>query len=134
MDEILSSFKAGRAEEYSPLALAYIGDAFFEIIARSEALSRGNAPVNKLHRSAREIVKAGAQSRMYFKIKNMLTEDEAAVFKRGRNANSHTVPKNADLSDYRHATGLEAVFGYLYLKGRAERALELYMEGRKEDE
>lgn len=110
-----------KPREYSPLVLAYIGDAVFEIFIRTEVVSRGNAPVNKLHKTAREYVKASAQAKIYDKIKTYLTEEEEAVFKRGRNAKSGTVPKNADLSDYKHATGLEALFGYLYLDGQIER-------------
>lgn len=107
--------------EYSPLVLAYVGDAVFEIFIRTEIVSRGNAPVNKLHKAAKEYVKASSQAAMYHKIKSYLTEEEEAVFKRGRNAKSSTVPKNADLLDYKHATGLEALCGYLYLDGQINR-------------
>lgn len=113
----------------SALALAYIGDAVFEILVRTLVLSAGNAPVNKLHKKARAIVNAKAQAEMYFRIADCFTEEEAAVFKRGRNAKSFTVPKNADLMDYRHATGLEAVFGFLYLDGKLDRAITLFKLG-----
>ena len=117
-------------KELSPLVLAYIGDAVFEIFVRSKVLFEfGNAPVNKMHKRSREMVKAKGQSDMYFSIQNLLTDEEEAVFRRGRNAKSHTVPKNADLMDYRCATGLEAVFGYLYLKGDIKRLEELFTAG-----
>ena len=114
---------------FSPLALAYIGDAVFEVLVRLTVMTDGNAPVNRLHKKARDMVNAKAQAEMYFRIKKQLTEEEAAAFRRGRNAKSFTVPKNADLMDYRHATGLEAVFGYLYLKGDSARAAELFRMG-----
>ena len=114
---------------FSPLALAYIGDA----VVRLTVMTDGNAPVNRLHKKARNMVNAKAQAEMYFRIKKQLTEEEAAAFRRGRNAKSFTVPKNADLMDYRHATGLEAVFGYLYLKGDSARAAELFRMGMESE-
>lgn len=118
--------------EYSPLALAHIGDAIFEVLVRLTVLTDGNAPVNKLHKKARDIVNAKAQAEMYQRIRAHLTEEEEAVFRRGRNAKSFTVPKNADLMDYRHATGLEALFGYLYLKGDKARVVALFQLGMAE--
>ncbi len=109
--------------------LAYIGDAVFEIIARTLTVSKGNAPVNVLHRKTSAIVKAKSQSDIYFKIEGILTEEEHSVFKKGRNAKSYTSPKNADITDYRHATGLEALFGYLFLEKRMDRAVELFKIG-----
>lgn len=114
---------------FSPLVLAYIGDAVFEVLVRLTVMTDGNAPVNRLHKKARDIVNAKAQAELYFRIRDTLTEEEAAVFRRGRNAKSFTVPKHADLMDYRHATGLEALFGYLYLKGDSARAAELFRMG-----
>ena len=105
--------------ELSPLVLAYM-------LARTRVLSLGNRPVNKMNAEAKKIVNAKSQSEAYFKIRDALTEDEAAVFRRGRNANSYTHPKNMDINDYRHATGLEALFGYLYLSGQNERITELF--------
>ena len=113
----------------SPLGLAYIGDAVYEMLVRLTVLTDGNAPVNKLHKKAKNLVNAKAQAQMYFRIVKELTEDEAAVFRRGRNAKSFTTPKNADLMDYRHATGLEALFGYLYLKGEKQRVIALFSLG-----
>lgn len=120
--------------ELSPLVLAYIGDAVFELFVRTMVLSKGNAPVNKMHKRSREIVKAKGQSDMYFKIEDMLTEEEQSVFRRGRNAKSHTMPKNANLIDYKHATGLEALFGYLYLQGKMERLMMLFNKGILKEE
>lgn len=117
----------------SPLTLAYIGDAVFELMVRTLVLADGNAPVNRLHKKARDQVNAKAQANFYFRIADMLTETEAAVFRRGRNAKSFTTPKHADLIDYRHATGLEALFGYLYLDGNMTRALELFRLGIQEN-
>lgn len=118
-----------RAENLSPLTLAYIGDAVFEMIVRTYVISKGNAPVNTLHKKAKGFVNAKAQSEMYFKIKDILTEEEQNIFKRGRNSKSFTVPKNAELMDYKHATGLEAVFGFLYMDKQFERILELFEKG-----
>ena len=115
--------------EVSPLALAYIGDAIYEIFVRTMVLSKGNAPVNKLHKQSREYVNAKAQSNMYHVIEEHLTEQEKAIFRRGRNAKSFTNPKIMDLSDYRYATGLEALFGFLYISGDMERALMLFQIG-----
>ena len=79
-----------------------------------------------MNAKAKKIVNAKSQCEAYFKIKDIITDDEAAVFKRGRNANSYTHPKNMDINDYRHATGLEALFGFLYLSGNNERITELF--------
>ena len=126
---LLTSQPLGHERELSPLALAYVGDAVFELMIRSFVISEGNAPVNKLHKKARNFVNAKSQAQMAFRMMEFFTEDEMAVFRRGRNAKSFTVPKNADIMEYRHATGLEAVFGYLYLSGNLERALELLKVG-----
>lgn len=112
--------------ELSPLVLAYIGDAVYEVLVRTRVVAEGNAPVNKMNSKARRMVNAKAQCNAYFVMEDKLTEDELAVFRRGRNANSYTHPKNMDISDYRHATGLEAVFGYLYLSGQQERITEIF--------
>ncbi|MCI1931375.1 MAG: ribonuclease III [Clostridia bacterium] len=129
MSIILDAFDKSHINDYSPLVLAYIGDAVFELIVRTLVLSFGNAPVNKLHRKSSQIVKAKSQAEMYFKIENMLSDEEMSILKKGRNAKSFTSPKNADISDYRHATGVEALFGYLYLHDRLDRAIELFKAG-----
>ncbi len=120
------------ARTLSPLVLAYVGDGVYEMLVRLSVLSLGNAPVNHLHKKSRNLVNAKAQRELYFRIESALTEEEAAVFRRGRNAKSHTTPKNGDLIDYRHATGLEALFGFLYLDGQQERVLELFAMGMEE--
>lgn len=119
-------YRGASPRELSPLVLAYVGDAVYEILARTRVVSLGNCPVNKMNSKAKKIVNAKSQCEAYFKIQDILTDDEAAVFRRGRNANSYTHPKNMDINDYRHATGLEAVFGYLYLSGQNERIVELF--------
>ena len=111
--------------ELSPLNLAYIGDAVFELYVRIRLIS-GRESVNKLHKKAKDIVSAEAQAKMYYRLIEMLTDEELAVIKRGRNAKSVTVAKNASISAYRHATGLEALFGYLFLKGEHERLSALF--------
>ncbi len=110
--------------QYSPLALAYLGDCVYELFVRTYLLKDANFPVQKLHKSAIKLVNAKAQSDLYQKIKDVLTEEETAIYKRGRNTNSHP-PKNQDLVDYKSATGVEALIGYLYLKGESDRILEL---------
>lgn len=115
--------------EYSPLALAYIGDGVYEIFVRTYVMSKGNAPVNKLHKASRDLVRAEAQASIYRMIEPMLTEEEKDVLRRGRNAKSISSPKNADIRDYRHATGLEALIGYLYLDKQIARIDELITVG-----
>ena len=110
---------------FSPLTLAYIGDVVYEIVIRTIIVEKGNAPVNKLHHKASSLVKAVAQKEAMEKILPLLTEEEEAVYKRGRNAKSYTSAKNASVIDYRIATGFEALMGFLYLMGRNERMLEL---------
>ena len=122
------------AKQYSPLTLAYIGDAVYEIIIRTILVEHGNAPVNKLHKKASSLVKAQAQANLIHLIEKDLTEEELAVYKRGRNAKSATTAKNASIQDYRTATGLEALIGYLYLDNQMERALRLVRFGLEQME
>ena len=110
---------------YSPLTLAYIGDAIFELVVRTVLVERKNTQAEKLHKAATKIVKAETQALMIEAIKEELTEEELAVYKRGRNAKAVTRAKNATMSEYRRATGFEALMGYLYLKGDIARMLEL---------
>lgn len=110
---------------FSPLTLAYIGDAIYELMIRSIIVERGNAPVNKLHKRSSRLVKAQTQAEAAVKLTEVFTDEEMAVYKRGRNTRSHTMAKNADMMDYRMATGFEAVMGYLYLKQDYARILEL---------
>ena len=124
---------------YSPLTLAYIGDGIYDLVIRSLVVAKGNTRASELHKRTSQIVKAhtlkveidpaqvedvGLQIR--------LTEEEAAVYKRGRNAKSFTMAKNATMSDYRKATGFEALMGYLYLKDEFERLVELVKTGVEE--
>lgn len=111
----------------SPLTLAFIGDTIFDLIIRTKVIERGNAPVNKLHRYASHVVNATAQAEIVEKIKDSLTKEELSIWKRGRNAKSYTSAKNASIKDYRAATGLEALLGWLYLGGRMDRILELIL-------
>lgn len=110
---------------YSPLTLAYIGDAIFELVVRTVLVERKNTQAEKLHKAATKIVKAETQALMIEAIKDELTEEEMAVYKRGRNAKAVTRAKNATMSEYRRATGFEALMGYLYLKGDMERMIIL---------
>ena len=110
---------------FSPLTLAYIGDAIFELVVRTVLVERRNCQAEKLHKAATKIVKAETQALMIEAIKEDLTEEELVVFKRGRNAKAMTRAKNATMSEYRRATGFEALMGYLYLKGDMERMIEL---------
>ena len=114
---------------YSPLTLAYIGDAIFELVVRTVLVERKNTQAEKLHKAATKIVKAETQALMIEALKEDLTEEELAVFKRGRNAKAMTRAKNATMSEYRRATGFEALMGYLYLKGEKERMIELIRLG-----
>jgi len=113
------------AKQYSPLTLAYIGDGIYEIIIRTILVGQANAPVNVLNKKASALVKAQSQANLIHAIEADLTEEELAVYKRGRNAKSATSAKNASIRDYRTATGFEALMGYLYLMGRTDRMLEL---------
>ncbi len=125
--------KAANASAVSPLALAFIGDTVFDLLIRSELVCEANRPVNDLHKMASKRVCAAAQAEGIKKIMPLLTEDETSVFKRGRNAHTGGIPKNASSADYHYATGLESLFGWLYLKGDTERIKYLYSEISKND-
>lgn len=114
-----------KVKQYSPLTLAYIGDAAYELVVRTVLVSRANTQVNKLHHAASNLVKAETQSRMIDVLEPHFTPEEEHIYKRGRNAKSYTSAKNASITDYRRATGFEAVMGYLYLKGEFTRMLDL---------
>lgn len=116
-------------QTYSPLTLAYIGDAAYELVVRTFLVDQGNSRPDKLHRKASSMVKAAAQAAMAEALKDSLTEEELAVYRRGRNAKSPTMAKNASMSDYRKATGFEALMGYLYLKGEQKRLIDLVYAG-----
>lgn len=118
---------------YSPLTLAYIGDGVYELVIRTILVKKGNCPVNQLHKHASSLVKAGTQSKMMETLEPILTEEELAVYKRGRNAHSPTMAKHATMADYRRATGFEALMGYLYLKEDYSRIVELVRKGIPEE-
>ena len=116
-------------QTYSPLTLAYIGDAAYELVVRTFLVDQGNSRPDKLHRKASSMVKAAAQAAMAEALKDSLTEEELSVYRRGRKAKSPTMAKNASMSDYRKATGFEALMGYLYLKGEQKRLIDLVYAG-----
>ena len=122
----------------NPVSLAFLGDGVYELLVRRMVLARhGSLSANKLHKLCVEYVKAAAQSQAFLKIEPVLTEEEHSIFKRGRNANGVSVPKSATPKDYRTATGLEALFGYLYLLGKTKRIEELFIiltEGEEEND
>lgn len=112
-------------KQLSPLTLAFLGDAVFELMVRERLVRKGSAPAGKLHKQAVKVVCASAQAEAVAALAPLLTEEETAIFKRGRNTHS-SVPKNADPADYRAATGLETLFGFLHVKGDTNRERELF--------
>lgn len=116
-------------KEYSPLTLAYIGDCIYDLIIKTIVINEGNQQVQKLHKKTSSFVQASAQSKMMRTIQEHLTEEEHSVYKRGRNAKSVSPAKNQSVTDYRRATGFEALLGYLYLKKEWKRMLELVKMG-----
>ena len=114
---------------FSPLTLAYIGDGVYELVMRTVLVQRGNRKASRLHEEASRLVKASAQSEILRRIEPHLTEEELSVYKRGRNAHSPTMAKHASMSDYRRATGFEALIGYLYLKEDLRRIVDLVRLG-----
>lgn len=127
LDAVKRKFECGEVDirAYSPLTLAYIGDAIYDLIIRTVVVERSNRPANKLHKTVIQYVNAGTQARMINVLEEEMTEEEKAVYHRGRNAKSYTSAKNASIADYRKATGLEALFGYLYLQNKTDRLLTL---------
>ncbi len=116
-------------KEYSPLTLAYIGDSVYDLIIKSLVINGGNKQVNKLHQETSRLVQASAQSLMMRTMQEHLTEEERAIYKRGRNAKSVSPAKNQSITDYRRATGFEALLGYLYLQKDWKRLLDLVKIG-----
>lgn len=118
----------------SSIGLAHLGDAVYELLVRAWLCAHGRATGKGLHRAAVELVKAPAQAERAERILPLLTEEELAVYKRGRNAHVHTIPHSASRADYLRATALECLLGDLYLRGRRERINELFavmMEGEE---
>ena len=134
IDLIKQSFELKEVDirAYSPLTLAYIGNCVSDLVIRTVVVERGNEPANKLHKKTVAYVKAQTQASMIEALLPYLTEEEEAVYKRGRNAKSYTSAKNASIGDYRKATGMEALVGYLYLTGQEARIMELIKTGLKE--
>lgn len=122
-------FREVDISEYSPLTLAYIGDSIYDLIMKSIVVNRGNKSVNQLHKETSSYVQAKTQSLMMRTMQEHLTEEERAIYKRGRNAKSVSPAKNQSVTDYRRATGFEALMGYLYLKKEWKRMLELVKIG-----
>lgn len=110
---------------YSPLTLAYIGDAIYDLIIRTVVVERANRSANQLHKMTTRYVNARTQAQMIEVLEEYLSEEEISVYHRGRNAKSYTSAKNASIAQYRKATGLEALFGYLYLQNKMDRLLAL---------
>ncbi len=114
---------------YSPLTLAYIGDAAYELIIRTIFVKQGNCQPQKLHQKVTACVSAKAQARMIEALQPLLTQEEAGVYRRGRNSKPYTKAKNASMQEYLEATGFEAVMGYLYLNREFDRMNELVARG-----
>lgn len=114
------------ARQYSPLALAFLGDSVYEVLVREFLLKNANMPASQLHEKKIKLVCASYQSLAVDKLLPLLNENEISVYKRGRNATGNTVPKHTSSSDYRKATGLEALFGYLFLIGEENRLNSLF--------
>lgn len=114
------------AKALGGLTLAFFGDSVYEVYVREQIVRLGTMPVDKLHKKAVQYVNAGFQSYAYDIIAEQLTEEETEIFKRGRNATANNVPRSSNPKDYRRATGMEALFGYLYLTGQNDRIKELF--------
>lgn len=121
--------KLKNLESYGPLTLAYIGDSVFDLLVKTYFVEQADMQVEKYHYLASSVVKAHAQAQMLQALEPELTKEELSVYKRGRNARSHTKAKNATMMDYRIATGLEALVGYLYLDGQYQRLVDLIKLG-----
>jgi ribonuclease-3 family protein len=129
--QILAAFPGSQQDvrAYSPLTLAYIGDAVYDLIIRTVVVELANRPANDLHRITVKYVSATAQAKIVTALMEYFTEEEHSVYRRGKNSKPHTTAKNATVGDYMKATGFEAVLGYLYLTDRTERVLELVKKG-----
>ncbi|MFU0824326.1 Mini-ribonuclease 3 [Clostridium sp.] len=125
-DFLNSKLTTNEAKQLNPLVLAFVGDSAYEVCIRTYLVTNNrNISAHKLHLKTISFVKAHSQSEFMKSIENQLNEDELTIYKRGRNAKSGTVPKNADVQEYRIATGFEAVIGFLYLTNQLDRLNEL---------
>lgn len=115
-----------QVNQITNLGLAHIGDGVYELLCRTYLIMKGDKTVLKLHRDTVELVKAPTQAKFADKLKPLLTEDELAYFRRGKNSHTHAAPKSASPQEYAKATGLETLFGALYLLGQTDRLNELF--------
>ena len=122
-----------QVNEISNLGLAHIGDGVYELLCRAYLCDKGGKKVNNLHKNTVKLVNAVTQAKMADKLLPMLTEEEMAFFRRGKNAHTHAAPKAATPQEYAKATGLEALFGALYLLGRTQRLNQLFLEGMEDE-
>ena len=114
------------ADAYSPLTLAFIGDGVYDLLVREHLVRQGNRPVGDLNKMKVALVKCESQAKFIARLLPLLSEREEAVYRRGRNAAPKCTPKHGSVADYHNATGLEALFGYLFLNGEQERTRELF--------
>ena len=122
------NFDEAQVKAISNLGLAHMGDCVFEILCRAYLCTRGDRTVDRLHRDTINMVKATSQAKFVEKLLPLLTEEELAYYRRGKNSHVHAVPKSATPAEYARATGLEALFGALYLLGRTDRLNELFQK------
>ena len=133
MDYFNPQLDIGEINNLSMLGLAHVGDAVYELMTRTLLCDEGHAQANELHHTTVEYVNASSQAKAADRIQNLLTDEEMRVYKRGRNTRVHSVPHHAQISEYHAATGLEALFGYLFLQGRKDRLNELFLEIHREE-
>lgn len=123
--KVIDNIKVSDIKMFNPTTLAYIGDAVYELFVRTFLVSKGSYQAGRLHKKAVLFVKAKSQAKIIDKIFEYLTEEEKDVVRRGRNAKTTSMPKNAELADYKYATGFEALLGYLYLNNHIDRLLQI---------
>ena len=121
------NFEKQQVDAISNLGLAHMGDCVFEILCRAYLCAQGNKTVDKLHKDTIHMVKASSQAKFAEKMLPLLTEEELAYYRRGKNSHVHAVPKSATPAEYAKATGVEALFGALYLMGRKDRLNEIFL-------
>lgn len=123
--KVIDNVKVSDVKMFNPTMLAYIGDSVYELFVRTLLVSKGNSQAGKLHKKAVLFVKAKSQAKIIDIISEYLTEEEKDIVRRGRNAKTTSMPKNAELADYKYATGFEALLGYLYLNNHIDRLLQI---------
>lgn len=126
------NFTKAQVDAISNLGLAHVGDGVYELLVRSYLCMKGDHTVQNLHKDAVNLVKASSQAKFAEKILPVLTEEEFAYYRRGKNTHTHTAPKAASPKEYAMATGLETLFGALYLYGRTQRLSELFEKGMED--